>query len=263
MDHVSKTSTLLVLTFLFSAQAPLAYAENPTRFALLKKLDASQLIQWVMRKNPGIPAMREKWRAAKAYSVRAGALDDPNLSYTLAPNNSNSPNTGRGEKYMFSQKLPWPGKRRLRRQSADSEADAASYDISTLKVKLSSAARAGFADWYYVHRALIINRADQRLWKEYQRIATKKYGLGQVSKQDALKAEMRLAMLKHREIILIRKLKIVKIYINQLLNRLPDAAVPLPRRLTLPRHQLNIEHLRRLGLQHPRSEEHTSELQSH
>jgi len=251
VNHVSKISTLPVLTFLFLTQTSLAYAGNPIRFASLKKLDASQLIQWVMHKNPGIPAMREKWRAAKAYSLRAGALEDPNLSYTLAPNNSNSPNAGRGEKYMFSQKIPWPGKRQLRRQSADSEADAASYDISTLKVKLSSAARTGFADWYYIHRALVINRADQQLWKEYQRIATKKYGLGQVSKQDALKAEMRLTMLKHREIILIRKLKIVKVYINQLLNRLPDTAIPPPQRLTLPRRQLNIEHLRRLGLQHP------------
>jgi len=212
----------------------------------MQKLNATQLVSWVLKKNPNIPELQAKGRAAQAYSVRAGALADPYFSYTLAPDTRNQVNRDRGEKLMFSQKLPWFGKRRLRRQAALAQAEAISFDINTLKANLIKSARIGFADWFYVHRAIKINQSDQRLWKEYHRIAIKKYGLGRASKQDALKAEMRIAMLRHGRIILLKQKKLVQVFLNQLLNLLPTQQLPPPEALVLSKQQLNIAQLREI-----------------
>ncbi len=254
MNQQSHTRILAVVPvcFLLLSTGIDAHADRSHKTYPRQRLDAEWLVRQVLARNPGIAALRQKWHAARAYSRRAGALADPTLSYSLAPDTIDVPGSSRGEKYMFSQTIPWPGKRRLKRQSAESEAEAVAHNLADLKLKLAAAARMGFADWYYIHQALSINAADQKRWQEYQRIAIKKYGLGQVSKQDAIKAEVRLTMLKHQAIVLRRKQKLVRIYINQLLNNMPDAPLPRPVRLRLPRHKPDLRRLRALGRQHPR-----------
>ncbi len=248
----NRTRPLGGLVLCLLAQAlPAGSTDKPQTSLAVQRLEPAGLVRQVLARNPGIAAMRQKWRAAEAYSRRAGALADPVLSYSLAPDSSNTPGAAQGEKYLLSQTLPWPGKRRLRRRSAESEAEALAHELTDLKLRLASAARQGFADWYYVHQALQINRTDQRRWKEYRRIAIKKYGLAQVSKQDAIKAAMRLTMLRHQAIVLQRQRKLVRVYLNQLLNRQPDAPLPRPASLVLPASEPPLAHLRALAMQHP------------
>ncbi|MGH8534838.1 MAG: TolC family protein, partial [Gammaproteobacteria bacterium] len=115
-------------------------------------------------------------------------------------------------------------------------------------LKLIAAAKDSFADWYYVHGAISVNRANQRLLKEFHALAELRYGTGGGSKQDALRAEVESNMLEHRAIVLDRERREALARLNTLLNRVPDQALPPPADLPEPEALPSAEALRRRAL---------------
>lgn len=213
----------LLLTAWISAPAG---ADEP--FAGRAEITSADLIAAVLERNPTLPAMQAAWEAAQARIEPASSLDDPRLTYAVAPRTADVPGLDRGQRIELSQRLPWPGKLRLTGERAGHEAQAARENIDTARLKLTAAARAVYADWFYVHDALRINAINQDLWREFKRIAETKYATGRASKQDALRADVELNMLRHQAIVLERQRRDVLARLNTLLNRPPDLPVPSP-----------------------------------
>lgn len=130
--------------------------------ANLETITANRLVEAVLAQNPLLPAMESAWESAQDRIEPAGALDDPMLSSTLAPETLTDPGVDDGFNIQLSQRLPWPGKRGLRREAASHEAAAARQGIRTTRLDLIAEAKSAFADWYLVHAALRINR---HYWK--------------------------------------------------------------------------------------------------
>ena len=236
--------TALVLSNGFSALA----AENEALFANAPQLTATQLVEAVLKRNADIPAMQAAWQAAQARIEQAGAFDDPKLSYQIAPLTLGQNNMDVGQKLSISQRLPWAGKRGLRADVARFEADASHEGVARARLRLTEATQRSYADWYFVHAALRINRINQSLLVEFQNIAQIKYAAGRTSKQDVLRAEVEATLLEHRNIVLERQRREVLSRINTLLQRLPDAPLPEPgglsKVITLP----SIDRLRQQAL---------------
>ena len=209
-----------------SGEAPL--------FVHNQRLTPRQLVDAVLARNPTLPAMQAAWQAAHSRIEPAAALNDPVLFYAAAPRTAGAEDLDFGQKLELSQQLPWPGKRQLRGERAQHEADAAQQDIETLRLKLSATTRSLFADWYFIHEAIRINRINQDLLQEFRRIAEARYSTGQASKQDALRADVEFNLLKHRAIVLERQRRDSLARINTLLNRAPDERLPLPAKLSEP-----------------------------
>ena len=199
------------------------------------QLDNTQLVDAILATNPSIEAMRAAWQAAEHNIGGASALDDPMLSYSAAPETRNINGRDFGQKIQLSQKLPWPGKLALREDSARYEAVASAENIAVLRLQLTETASKIYADCYYIHEALRINKVNQSLWQEFRTIAELKYSTGRASKQDALRAQVQQAMLEHEAITLQRKQRNILARINTLLNRNPDAPVPPPADLEVAR----------------------------
>lgn len=204
----------------------------------VERLDSARLVEMVLARNPDLPAMQAAWEAARARIEQAEALDDPTLSYTVAPRTVSVAGLDFGQRLYFSQRLPWPGKRDLRGDAARTESDAAQEGIKQARLRLAEAAKAAYADWYFVHAAIRINRINKSLLQEFRNIAEIKYTAGRASKQDALRAEVEVALLEHRDIVLDRRRSEVLAVLNTLLQRLPDASLPppadLPETIPLP-----------------------------
>ena len=184
------------------------------------------------RANPQLEVVRAIWQASVARIDQQSALDDPMLTYSMAPQTVGSPQIDFGQRIEISQKIPWPGKLRLRKEAAGHEAQAADENIAALRLFISATAKTLVADWYYVHQAIEINRINQTLLAEFRDIAVSRYSTGLASKQDALRAEVEIVLLEHQHIVLDRERRSILAHINTLLNRLPGEDIPPPSRLT-------------------------------
>jgi cobalt-zinc-cadmium efflux system outer membrane protein len=253
-----QTSVLAMLLFAGMAMPPMAWAiDGPThqsaaiasRAALVApiedesiapsaRLTPNLLVQKVLQRNPGIEAMQAASDAAGARIESAGALDDPMVSYAIAPNTAGGPRQGLNQNVQFSQKFPWPGTLDLRSSMATAEAESADQQVADLRLRLGARARAVYAQWYYVHRALAINAENTTLVTHLRAVADTAYATGQSPQQDVLQAEVELVRLNNQTLELRRLQHTVRAKINGLQNIDPESEVPapddLPREIPLP-----------------------------
>lgn len=242
--------TRVVMVLLVTVWNAGAVADEDNLFDGVQRLTSQQLLEAVLAHNPDIPAMEAAWEAAKAHVEQAESLDDPVISYSIAPQTVGADGMDFGQKLSISQRLPWSGKRGLRGDVARFESDAAFAGIEQARLKLTEATRSAYAGWYFVHAAIRINGINKSLLQEFQKIAEIKYSAGRASKQDALRAEVEQVLLEHRDIVLERRRRDVLAQMNTLLQRLPDRPLPppagLPKTIPLP----TVEQLRELALEH-------------
>ena len=166
-----------------------ALAQPASPFAGQTQLSLAALRHAVLQRNPTITAMQHAWQAAVERRPQMSSLDDPTFSYALAPATIGSSRLDFGQRFELSQRFPWPGTLRLRGEVAQSEAQAASEDLKTVRLQLIEATQHAFYDYYFVERAIDINRVNQDLLLEFQRTAEFRYAAGLVPKQEVLQAE--------------------------------------------------------------------------
>jgi len=205
----------------------------PAHASLGSVIDASELradalVAGVLARNPDLDALRHVWHAAAQRPAQARALDDPRLAYGFAPGTVEAGQPDFGQRIDLSQKLPWPGKLRLRGEQAEAGAGAALQNLEDARRLLAREARMAHAEWFYFHRAIAINRENQELLAGIQRLAEEKYAAGKASKQDALQAEVERHHLEHEAITLERQRTVARARMNTLLRRDTTAALPPP-----------------------------------
>ncbi len=213
------------------------------------ELTSAGLVAAVLSRNPTLPAMQAVWEAADTRIEQVSALDDPQLSYRVAPATAGVSGLDFGQKLEVSQKIPWPGKLHLRSEAAQYDADAVHQSVKTLQLHLAAKAKILFADWYFVHEGIRINRINQNLLHEFQRIAITRYSTGLATKQDALHAAVEINLLKHQAIGLDRERREIIARVNRLLTRNPDEPIPLPHKLSEPVQLGKADSLRAQALQ--------------
>lgn len=215
-------------------------------------LTAEQLISWVLEANPGLPAIEAAAEAAAHRIDSAGALDDPMLSYGIAPLTHDS-SRGINQRFDFSQKIPWPGTLGARKALARHDASAASSSIDMLRLRVIAQTKSAYAEWRFIYEALIIHHAIQALLDELIVTTQTRYAAGLALKQDALQAEVERADLNNQELRLIRQQTTIQARINALLNRPPEAPLPEAAPILIHRQPLpTLEELQAIALaQHP------------
>lgn len=188
-------------------------------------LTAEQLATWVLEANPGLIAIQAAAEAAAYRIDPAGALDDPVLSYGVAPLTHES-NRGLNQKFDFSQKIPWPGTLAARETAARHDAFAASRGVDMLQLRVIAQTKSAYAEWHFIHEALSIHHATQALLDELIVTTQTRYAAGLALKQDALQAEVERVDLNNQELRLLRQQTTIQARINALLNRAPNALLP-------------------------------------
>ncbi len=217
-------------TLAFAAEHPLA--DDP--FAGAARLDREALVRAVLARNQDLEAARQAWLAARERPAQAGALDDPMVTYSVAPLSIGAarrraapkPDVDFGFELRVEQPLSYPGRRTLRRAQAEAEAAVAGAELESARLELATTATLLFADYALVHRALAINADHRRLLEEVREVATGRYAAGLLSQQDPLLAETEGAELQVRETELAAERAALTARINALLHR--PSGLPLP-----------------------------------
>ena len=202
------------------------------------ELHLPDFITEVLRRNPTLAAAENTVRAALALHAQVTALDDPQLTWGAAPGSIGSSDVDFAQRIEISQRLPWPGKRKLQGEMVLGEADARWEELRTVRDRLVAEAKSAYFHSYLVHRAIEINDTNQAILREFRQVAETKYAAGTVSKQDALQAQVAHDYLRHQGIVLERMRRVAQGRLNTLLNRSPQAALPAPvPALELPRER--------------------------
>ncbi|HSP80521.1 MAG TPA: TolC family protein, partial [Myxococcaceae bacterium] len=149
-------------------------------------LDREALVRQVLERNPELEAARAAWQAALARPEQVESLDDPVLTYEVAPLSLFARETRFGQTIGLSQKLPFPGKRALAGEVARAEAEAARGDFEAARLRLALMASMLYDDLYVVHRALAVNVHHQEVLREMRRSAEAQYVAGRASQADPL-----------------------------------------------------------------------------
>jgi cobalt-zinc-cadmium efflux system outer membrane protein len=202
-------------------------ADDPFRDATTLQLEV--LIEQVQVRNPSLEAVRAAWGAASQKYPQAVALEDPVFQSMYAPQSFTSSSNVQSSYYLgISQKLPWSGKRELRGQQANWEANAASFDVGETSLRLAEASRVAFLDYYLNERLRELLDSNIEAASDFRTTAKVKYEANQVTQQDVLQADVELAQLEQRQIELLQDRGVAIARINTLLHRRPDHPLPPP-----------------------------------
>lgn len=223
-------SWLLILTVSLDQGSNVLASERITH-QKTPLLTSQQLVAAVLLTNPQLEIARATWEVSMALVDQQAAFDDPQFSYAIAPFTIDDNRTEFGQRIEISQKIPWLGTLNLRSKTASHKADASREILHGIQLKLSATTRVFFVEWYFIHQSININKLNQTLLKEFRDIAVNQYGVGLANKQDALRAEMELALLEHQEIVLKRKQRSIQTHINTLLNKSPASPLANPANL--------------------------------
>lgn len=195
------------------------------------------------RGSPEYASMRHEADAAVERVYPAGAFPDPVLRVELENiTNAGSdaapsvlPSKVGDTKYTLMQSLPFFGKRALRRDVAQAEAEQAQGRVASTWAELSSNIKIMYARYYAVVRNEELTNEIIDLMTRLERIAVSRYEGGLAPQQDAIRAQVELTSMRSDLVMLESEREIVKAMLNTMLARPASAPLALPERLrTIP-----------------------------
>jgi outer membrane protein TolC len=197
-------------------------------FAQSSMLEVEPLVAEVLARNPDVRSAVSAWRAASARYPQSVALDDPMFGYMLGPASWGSPNVDSAYAVQASQKIPWPGKRELRGNISQAQANASYFDVGEERLRITQVARMAYYEYFLAYRQSAVLRESQSLVKSFSEIAKRKYEAAAVEQQDVLLADVELAELERRMLEATRRANVARARLNTLLLVAPEAPLPPP-----------------------------------
>lgn len=196
---------------------------------------AASLLDYAAQNNPEFAAMRHEANAAGERVTPAGALPDPRFRIELMDltrmgeqNATLSPSRVGSTKYTITQELPWYGKRDLKREIAEFEADGAAGRTRGAWADIAARLKAGHAQWYLLQRNQQITRELLDLMVRLEKVAQVRYASGLSMQQDVIRAQVEQTGMRNDLIMLENESAMLRARINMLLGRPAGAPLAVP-----------------------------------
>jgi len=194
-----------------------------------------------LKVNPGLASMASRARAIAEIPPQVGTLPDPHLAFDAVNLPTDTFSTTQENmtqlRVGLSQEIPFPGKLRTREEAARFEAESAGFDVKETRLRLIRNVHISWWNLFYLDRALEIIRRNEKLLRQFIRIAETKYKVGKGLQQDVLLAQVELSKLLDINIQLVGARRDEEARMNALMNRPTHIAVHLPAKVeeSLPR----------------------------
>jgi outer membrane protein TolC len=130
--------------------------------------------------------------------------------------------------FRLSQKIPFPGKLRLKGEIAAKEAALREAELQAAEIDTVTQVKKAYYDLWLVSRNLQVYSHDKELVAQFAHIAEQKYAVGQVSQSDVLRAQVELTRLINRVTTETLRLGKAQAQLNTLLSRPPEAPLGAP-----------------------------------
>src|SRR5213594_590314 len=218
------------------------FAENNT-------LSLAELIHHAQEHNPAIQAARERLRAARQVPAQVSAYDDPMVMWE----DWNAPENLRIDKadnniFRLSQKIPFPGKLRLKGEIAAKEAEQREAELQAAEIDTVAQVKKAYYELWLVYKNLEVYSRDKELAAQFAHIAEQKYAVGQVSQPDVLRAQVDLTRLINRVTTETLGVDTARAELAALLSREDPGSIGIPEEPVKPRLEQDIGSLTEVAL---------------
>lgn len=193
------------------------------------------LLDYARNNNPEYASMRYEADAAGERITPAGALPDPKLRIELQDitkmgeqNATLNPSRVGSTKYTVMQDLPWYGKRDLKREIAELDAEGAQGRARGAWNEISAKLKAAHAQLYILHRNEQLTREILDLMARLEKIAQARYAGGLAMQQDVIRAQVEQTGMRNDLIMLENEGNMLRARINALLARPSGARLSDP-----------------------------------
>ena len=225
----------LILMLAFAAATPALAQET----ALGTSVES--LLDYAKARNPEYAAMRLEAEAARERVYPAGALPDPMLrtelqnvtnfgaesgtSFNLLPSRVGS------TKYTLTQPLPFWGKRDLKRDAAEAEADVAQGKAGITWTEQAARIKATYAQYFAAVKLVTLTKEVIDLIDRIEGITQARYAGGLVPQQDAIRVQVERTATRSELIQMETESHHARSRLNGLLARPAPSTLAVPERL--------------------------------
>lgn len=189
-----RVNRFIALGLLWLMLGGVAVGERPEATAIRSVSEAStldDLLLYAAENSPSLRAAFEEWQATTERVPQAGSLPDPQLSYGYWVERSAERLGMMGrQRVSLTQMFPGFGKRGLRAEMAESEAEAAAARLEAARLEVFSRVRSTYAEYAYVEEAIEVLRELDRLIEELEAVALSRFRTGEVGSADVVRVEM-------------------------------------------------------------------------
>jgi outer membrane protein TolC len=216
--------TLLVIGLLFTDPAIAQEQQSISTAPVTLK----ELIREAEQNNPEIAAAERGYAAATHVAPQESAL--PATQFTVQQFSVGSPRpfagyTNSDFAYVglgVSQEIPYPGKRGLRAQVANREADVRHIQIESMRRTVTDKLKAVYFRLAYLQQTLWVLQRNDQLLKDVEQIVEARYRVGQGNQQEILRAQLQHTKILQEITMHHRQVGQLEAQLKQLLNRSPD-----------------------------------------
>ena len=190
------------------------------------------LVLLAQQNNPELKASQARWEMFRSRIDQARALDDPMLMLKFQNGLVRSPRDSRKDSMTqkvigVSQQLPFWGKRALKGEVAEKDAESYRWALEERKLELARMVKENYYQIYFVDRSLAIVERNIRIFDDFIVLAQTKYSVGQGAQQDIFKAQVERSKMLDMRITLEQQRKSREAGLNTLLSR--PAGTPVGR----------------------------------
>ena len=207
-----------------------------------------------LQHNPTLASLRAQLAVVQQRRAGEGFLAPPTLEAQIWQWPVTTINPLDTNMYMLTlrQEIPGRGKRALRTAAAERDVDVAANDIAIRAREVIAEVRRAYAELAISRQAIVIHQRHVDLLRQTAELTTARYGAGQGTQQDSMKAIAEISRLHGDIITLEERSDVAAANLNALLNRDPATPVGIvsmaPASTPLP----PLEQLQQLALaQHP------------
>jgi outer membrane protein TolC len=233
--------------FVVFTSVPVALAEGDE---LGDPLQLPAVIDYARAHNPDIRAAASRARAAAFMPAQVRALDDPTFSHETW-NMPNSMRIDRADNNIFrvSQKLPFPGKRRLAAEVSERDADVSRHAAAGTELDTVTDVKRAYFDLWEAHEKLLVYSREKEIFQRFAGLTQHRYGTGDVTQSDVLRAQTEVTGLINRVSTGSLAIDSARVALNALLSRAPGAPLATPEELEPPRLDFTVGTLMEKAMQ--------------
>ncbi len=209
--------------------------------------DLQALIDEALKANPEIK-QRHQLQVASQESIKpAGALDDPEVGFTMANlpvdtwDTNQEPMT---QKILgLSQKFPFPGKRRLRSEMAAEQARSEGFAYQDKANEIRAKVIMTYWGLSLTYASYDLTEKNKTFWEQVVQVAETLYGVGQAMQADVLQAQVELGNYLDRLFQWKQRQESLRADLNALRSQPPQTPVNRPQALKPRALTLKLEEL--------------------
>jgi outer membrane protein, heavy metal efflux system len=187
------------------------------------------LIGEAEQNNPELAAAERGYTAATYLARQASALPDTQVTVQQFSVGSPRPFAGyTNSEFAYiglgaSQEIPYPGKRGLRAQVANREADVRHIQIESVRRTVTDKLKAAYFRLAYLQQTLSVLERNDQLLRDVEQIVESRYRVGKGNQQEVLKAQLQHTKILQEITMHHREVGQLEAHLKQFLNRPQDS----------------------------------------